>query len=363
VNDNNGHGPKRAVLYARVSTDEQSKSGYSIPDQLRVLREHAARERYTVVQEITDDGYSGTTPDRPGLNRVLELAERGEIDAVVATKRDRFFRSRLHRLLFDQDLAQFGVTAIALNNTNNVIGDSVLDSFAEYERDQIAERLKSGKRQKARQGKVIATNQPTYGFRYNDARDGYLIDPDTMAVVHRIFLLVANGATIYSVVETLEREGVSSPRAGQYNTSGRWSEAMIRRIVLSDVYVPFAHAEVKALVMPEVAARLDHDACYGLWRYAGIAVPVPDSGISREVVEKPETLSVSGLFVIWKEDLDPLDHEHIALGLDLSDRLCVEVLERYLTRCQRARKGAEQSATRSSDHVIERGVVGFHVLR
>jgi hypothetical protein len=64
------------------------------------------------------------------------------------------------------------------------------------------------------------------------------------------------------------------------------------------------------------------------------------------------------------EDLfDPLDHEHFALDLDLSDRLCVEVLERYLTRCQRARKGAEQSATRSSDHVIERGVVGFYVLR
>jgi hypothetical protein len=64
------------------------------------------------------------------------------------------------------------------------------------------------------------------------------------------------------------------------------------------------------------------------------------------------------------EDLfDPLDHEHFALDFDLSDRLGVEVLERHLTRCQRARKGAEQSATRCGDHVVERGVVGFYVFR
>jgi hypothetical protein len=61
--------------------------------------------------------------------------------------------------------------------------------------------------------------------------------------------------------------------------------------------------------------------------------------------------------------LDALDDEHFALDLDLSDRLGVEVLERHLTRCQRARKGAEQSAARGGDHVVERGVVGFYVLR
>jgi hypothetical protein len=64
------------------------------------------------------------------------------------------------------------------------------------------------------------------------------------------------------------------------------------------------------------------------------------------------------------EDLfDPLDHKYFALDLDLSDGLGVEVLERHLTRCQRARKGAEQSAARGGDHVVERGVVGFYVLR
>ena len=73
----NGHGPKRAIPYVRVSTEEQSKSGYSIPDQLRELRAYAGREGYRVVEEAIDDGHSGA------------------IDLVLAKKRNRLFRSRL----------------------------------------------------------------------------------------------------------------------------------------------------------------------------------------------------------------------------------------------------------------------------
>jgi site-specific DNA recombinase len=62
----NGHGPKRAILYARVSTDEQAKAGYSIPEQLRELRAYAVREGYRVVEEAVDDGHSGADPHRPG---------------------------------------------------------------------------------------------------------------------------------------------------------------------------------------------------------------------------------------------------------------------------------------------------------
>jgi site-specific DNA recombinase len=49
---NNGHGPKRAVLYARVSTDEQAKSGYSLAQQTEVLRKYTAREGYEVIEEV-----------------------------------------------------------------------------------------------------------------------------------------------------------------------------------------------------------------------------------------------------------------------------------------------------------------------
>ena len=107
------HG-QQVVLYARVSTDEQAKSGYSIADQMRQLDAHVATTGLTVVERIADEGYSGASPERPGLERILELAEASQIDTVIGVRRDRFFRSRLYRLLMDRDLEEFGVRLQAL---------------------------------------------------------------------------------------------------------------------------------------------------------------------------------------------------------------------------------------------------------
>jgi hypothetical protein len=111
-----------------------------------------------------------------------------------------------------------------------------------------------------------------------NARDAYLIDPDTMPVVRRIFAAIAAGQTLYSVIQTLDREGVSSPRGA------RWSNYAIRHLIFDPIYEPHTHAEVAALVAPQVAATLDPDKAYGLWRFAGIPVPVPDSGIPRQTI-------------------------------------------------------------------------------
>jgi site-specific DNA recombinase len=180
--------PKRAVLYARVSTDEQAEKGYSISDQLRTLRDHAAREGYDVVDEIVDDGYSGADLNRPGLRRIMELAEAEAVDIVLAAKRDRFFRSRLYRLMWDQDMAELGVELLALNDTGNRFGDAIQDEFAEWEREQITERTRNGKLEKARQGKVLPGRQPHMGFTYHDGV--YEVDGSRMAQVRKMFRMV-----------------------------------------------------------------------------------------------------------------------------------------------------------------------------
>jgi site-specific DNA recombinase len=59
MSSTNGHGPKRVILYARVSTEEQARSGYSLAQQIEVLRQYAARERYEVLEEILDRSQSG----------------------------------------------------------------------------------------------------------------------------------------------------------------------------------------------------------------------------------------------------------------------------------------------------------------
>jgi len=83
----NGHGPKRAILYARVSTDEQARSGYSLAQQIEALREHAICEGYEVFEEVQDPGQSGASLERPGMDRVRDLVAAGLSRAVVDAAR------------------------------------------------------------------------------------------------------------------------------------------------------------------------------------------------------------------------------------------------------------------------------------
>jgi predicted site-specific integrase-resolvase len=80
----NGHGPKRAILYARVSTDEQARSGYSLAQQIEALREYAAREGYEILEEAQDAGQSGASLERPGMDRVRGLVAAGGVSVVLA---------------------------------------------------------------------------------------------------------------------------------------------------------------------------------------------------------------------------------------------------------------------------------------
>jgi site-specific DNA recombinase len=70
---------KRAILYARVFTDEQARSGYSLAQQLEALREYAAREDYEVLEEVEDPGQSGASLERPGMDQVRDLFAAGSV--------------------------------------------------------------------------------------------------------------------------------------------------------------------------------------------------------------------------------------------------------------------------------------------
>lgn len=239
----NGHGTKRAILYARVSTEEQAKAGYSIPEQLRELRAHAAREGYRVVEEAIDDGHSGGDPHRPGLRRVMELAEGGAIDVVLAKKRNRLFRFRLYRLLWDQDLGEFGVKLVALDDTGNRFGDAMQDEFAEWEREEIARRTQDGLLEKCRGGLVIKRKRAAYGYRASADGTTLEVSEQEMEVVRRIFRSVAEGVAVRSVRLSLERDGIPTPSG-----IGRWNHTTIRNVIRSELYAPHTHEEVAELV-------------------------------------------------------------------------------------------------------------------
>jgi site-specific DNA recombinase len=97
------HGLEKAVLYARVSTDEQARSGYSLAQQLEALRGYAAREGYDVLEEVSNPGQSGASLERPGIDRVRDLVAAGGVSVVLTQDRDRFAREPAYYYLLRKE--------------------------------------------------------------------------------------------------------------------------------------------------------------------------------------------------------------------------------------------------------------------
>ena len=154
----NGGRTNKAILYARVSTEEQAKKGYSLAQQLEALREYAAREGYEVLEEVQDPGHSGAILERPGMDRVRDLVAAGGVSVVLAQDRDRFAREPAYHYLLRKEFEEHGTKIRALNDRGDEspegqLTDGILDQLAKYERAKIAERTRRGKLRKAREGR------------------------------------------------------------------------------------------------------------------------------------------------------------------------------------------------------------------
>ena len=113
----NGHGPTKTVLYARVSTDEQARSGYSpLAQQLEALGEYASREGYHVLEEVADPGQSGASLERPRMDRVRDLVAAGGVSVVLAQDRDRFAREPAYPFYLRGEFSERGTELRALND-------------------------------------------------------------------------------------------------------------------------------------------------------------------------------------------------------------------------------------------------------
>ncbi len=284
----------KVILYARVSTDEQAKTGYSLREQLEALADYAASEGYEVLEPVEDPGKSGAYLDRPGLDRVRALVEAGGVYAVIAQDRDRLAREPAHLYILREEFAAHGTALRALNNRGDdspegQLTDGILDQLAKFEREKIRERTMRGKRKKAREGSLVGVSpRPRYGFAYNAARTGYVPDPETMPTVLRIFGMLSEGYTLASVALALDQSGVKTPKGSTPdNPNPKWSRATLREMALDDTYLPHTVAELadKAKLTPAVIAALDKDGLYGI-AYSG-RVRIRKVSNSRRRKERP----------------------------------------------------------------------------
>src|SRR5271154_3613340 len=188
---------RMTAIYARVSSDQQREE-HTIASQTEALIEFAKTHELEVPKEwvFEDEGYSGATLERPGLERVRDLAAEGQIQVVLAYAPDRLSRKYAYQILLIEELARHGVETLFVKSPQ---GDSAEDQLlvqfqgmiAEYERAQILERSRRGKRYRAHSGEISVMSNAPYGYRYirktDEAPAAYLVDEAEAQVVRRVY--------------------------------------------------------------------------------------------------------------------------------------------------------------------------------
>src|SRR5256884_1192815 len=186
-----------AAIYARVSSDRQ-KENHTIASQTATLIQHAETQGYAVPSEwvFQDEGYSGASLVRPGLEALRDLVAQGHIEAVLVYSPDRLSRKYAYQILLAEEFNRQGVELVFLKAPCGATPEDQLvvqfqGMIAEYERAQIIERSRRGKRHKAQQGVVNVLCGAPYGYRYMKKTDTsaayYEVLESQAAVVRMVF--------------------------------------------------------------------------------------------------------------------------------------------------------------------------------
>ena len=227
-----------AATYARVSSEKQ-KDDNTIASQTAALIEFAVNNGFEVSKDriIEDEGFSGASLVRPGLEKLRDLAAEGQIQAVLIHSPDRLSRKYAYQVLLMEELARNGVETVFLKAPQTATPeDQLLVQFqgmiAEYERAQILERSRRGKRHRAQQGEISVLSGAPYGYRYvrktDDSAAYYEIIEEEATIVRMVYeRYTVGGLSIGAITRLLNERGIPTrKKITRWERSVTW--AMLR---------------------------------------------------------------------------------------------------------------------------------------
>ena len=239
---------QRAAIYARVSSEQQAEGG-TIASQVAALEERLQRDGLNLDPEwrFLDDGYSGSTLVRPALERLRDAVASGAIDRLYVYSPDRLARQFACQAVLVHEFHEAGVELVFVNRP---LGHTPEDQLllqvqgvvAEYERAQILERSRRGKRHAALRGSVNVLTRAPYGYRYVRKSEGggvarYEVVLDEARVVRQIFTWVAQErCSLREVCRRLQHQGTLSPSGRQ-----RWDAGTLAGMLRNPTYIGTAY--------------------------------------------------------------------------------------------------------------------------
>lgn len=221
---------KRALLYLRVSSEEQGKPGhFGLPAQEDQCRRHCERVGYTILDVLIDLGISGTKPieERPALAEALARCERGQADVIVVAAQDRLarkaavfdaIRDRAVKAHYRLELAKDGQDVA---HRENQIPAHIQSFVASFERILIAQRLLGGRQQRSR---MDGRGSGPLPYGYVRLNDGTLGVDEMVAPVIRLLLELRRQYTYQATADLLNAAGYRTAKGN------RWKPAHVYKV-------------------------------------------------------------------------------------------------------------------------------------
>ena len=243
-------------MYLRLSKDdERSGESLSIENQRKVLTNYINEQGWTLYNEYVDDGYSGTSFDRPGVQRLLEDAKNGKINLIICKDMSRFGRNYIAVGQYvDYIFPMYNIRFIALtdnidtanNNSASMEMLPIVNVFNEWYAANTSKKLRAVIETNAKAGKY-KTTFAAYGYdKGDDENRTPVIDPETAPIVRRIFEMRASGANLRKIAMALNDDGILSPADYHYTKAGKatplyshhlWSTQAVKRILHNPIYI------------------------------------------------------------------------------------------------------------------------------
>ena len=245
-----------AGLYYRLSQeDERQGESVSIDNQRTILRKYAEERGFEIHDEYIDDGISGTTFQRPEVQRLLDDAKTGVINTIIVKDLSRFGRNYIEVGQYvDYVFPAFGIRFIAIqDNVDTENRDSgamemmpIMNVFNEWHAANTSKKIRAVRRSNAKEG-IYTAKKASYGYKMGtDKKRAPVIDEETAPIVKRIFEMYASGMSPRKISEVLNLEGIPSPATYAYTQSGQkpkpnvmglWTAVTIREMLNKIIYI------------------------------------------------------------------------------------------------------------------------------